>query len=77
MQKPLPDNKQHWQETDVHASGGVPTRNPSKRAAADSRLRPRGHWDRQCQLQYYGYSIPGYGYYDGDSDNISYIFLSY
>ena len=27
-------------------SGGIRTRNPSKRAAADPRLRPRGHWDR-------------------------------
>ena len=25
--------------------GGIRTRNPSKRAAADPRLRPRGHWD--------------------------------
>jgi hypothetical protein len=25
----------------------IRTRNPSKRAAADRRLRPRGHWDRQ------------------------------
>ena len=27
--------------------GGIRTRSPSKRAAADPRLRPRGHWDRQ------------------------------
>jgi len=27
--------------------GGIRTRNPSKLAAADPRLRPRGHWDRQ------------------------------
>ena len=26
--------------------GGIRTHNPSKRAAADLRLRPRGHWDR-------------------------------
>jgi hypothetical protein len=25
--------------------GGIQTRNPSKRAALDPRLRPRGHWD--------------------------------
>jgi hypothetical protein len=37
---------QHSQETDVHASGEIRTRNPSKRLAADPRLRPRGHWDR-------------------------------
>ena len=29
--------------------GGVRTRNPSKRSALDSRLRPRGHWDRFCR----------------------------
>jgi hypothetical protein len=27
-------------------SGGIRTRNPSKRAAAGPCLRPRGHWDR-------------------------------
>jgi hypothetical protein len=32
--------------TNIHASGGIRTRNPSKRAAVDPRLRPRGHWDR-------------------------------
>jgi len=26
--------------------GGIRTHNPSKRAAVDPRLRPRGHWDR-------------------------------
>jgi hypothetical protein len=37
---------QHSQETDIHALGGIRTCNPSKRAAADPRLRPRGHCDR-------------------------------
>jgi hypothetical protein len=37
----------HSQETDIHASSGIRTRNPSKRAAANPRLRLRGHWDRQ------------------------------
>ena len=47
MQKPLPDNTQHSQETDIHIPGGIRTRNPSKRAAAaDTRLKTRGHWDR-------------------------------
>jgi hypothetical protein len=32
--------------TNIHATGGIRTRNPSKRTAADPRLRPRGHWDR-------------------------------
>ena len=38
---------QHSQETDTHAPGGIRTRNPSKQAAADLHLRPRGHWDRR------------------------------
>ena len=47
-QRPLPDNTQHSQQTDMHAPpGGIRTHNPSKRAAADQRLRPRGHWDRR------------------------------
>ena len=41
------DNTQHSQETDIHAPGGIRARNPSKQAAEDPRLRPRGHWDRQ------------------------------
>jgi len=45
-QKPLPDTTQHSQETDIHAPGGIRTRNPSKRVSAEPRLRPRGHWDR-------------------------------
>ena len=40
-----------WQhttlKTNIHAHGGIRTHNYSKRAAADLRLRPRGHWDRQ------------------------------
>jgi hypothetical protein len=39
-----------WQNTtltkDLHAPGGIQTHNPSKRATADPRLKPRGHWDR-------------------------------
>ena len=30
LQRPLPDNTQHSQETDVHDPGGIRTRNPSK-----------------------------------------------
>jgi hypothetical protein len=37
---------QHSQETDIHDLGGIRTRNPSQPAAADPRLRQRGHWDR-------------------------------
>jgi hypothetical protein len=39
-------NTQHSQRTNIHAPGGLRTRNPSKRTAADPRLRPLGHWDR-------------------------------
>jgi len=42
----LPDNTQHSQETDGRDPRGIRTHNPSKRAAADPRLRPHGHWDR-------------------------------
>ena len=39
-----------WQhttlKTNIHASGGIPTRNPNMLAASDLRLSPRGHWDR-------------------------------
>jgi hypothetical protein len=46
-----------WQHTtnttDIHAPCGIRTHNPSKRAAEDPRLRPRGHWDRQ--ISYLGW----------------------
>jgi len=45
-QRPLPDNTQSSQQTDIHASGGIRTRNLSKRSAAVLRLRQRNHWDR-------------------------------
>jgi hypothetical protein len=41
---------------DIYAIGGIRTRNPSKRTAANPRLRQRGQWDRltqkymQCEL---------------------------
>jgi hypothetical protein len=37
----------HSQETNIHAPGRIRTHNPSKRSAADLRLRRRGHWDRR------------------------------
>jgi hypothetical protein len=46
--------------TNIHVPGGIRTHNPSKRAAVDPRLRPRGHWDRQ-QIFYclqYSQSVP-------------------
>jgi len=33
-------------ERDIHAPGGMRTHNLSRRAAADLRLRRRGHWER-------------------------------
>jgi len=47
-QRPLPDNTQHSQQTDIHAAGVIRTHKLSKRSAADPRLRPHGHWDRRC-----------------------------
>jgi hypothetical protein len=37
-QRPLPDNTQHSLETNIHAPGGIGTRNASTRAAADTLL---------------------------------------
>ena len=42
-QRPLPDNATIT--TYIHALGGIRTRSPSKQAAADQRVGPRGHWD--------------------------------
>ena len=36
----------HKTLTNIHAPGGIRTHNLKKRAAADLRLRPRGHWDQ-------------------------------
>jgi hypothetical protein len=33
-------------KTDIPAPGGIRTRDPSKRSAADPRFTPRGHWYR-------------------------------
>jgi hypothetical protein len=50
-QRPLPDNT--TLTTDIHAPGGIRTRNPCKEAAVDPRLRQCGHWDRLA------FSLPG------------------
>jgi hypothetical protein len=34
----------------LNAPAGFEPPNPSKRAAADPRLRPRGHWDRSIMM---------------------------
>ena len=49
-QKRTPVNTQHSQGTDIHSHGGIRTRIPSKRAAEDPRLAPRGHLHRQSVL---------------------------
>ena len=49
-QRPLPDNTQHSQQKNIHAPCGIRTHNLSRRAAADPRLRPRGHWDWQWRI---------------------------
>ena len=54
---PLPDNTQHSQQTNIHAHGGIRTRYLSRRAAADLRLRPLDHWDRQNQVTILFYKI--------------------
>jgi hypothetical protein len=46
-QRPLPDNTQHSQQTDIHAPVGIRAHNLSRRAAEDPRLRLRGQWDWQ------------------------------
>ena len=48
-QRPLPNNTQHSQETNIHPSRGIRNRNPRMRPAADPCLRPRVHWDRQLK----------------------------
>jgi len=45
-QRPVPDNTQHSQQTDIHVTGGIGTHNLSRRAAVDTRHRPSGYWDR-------------------------------
>jgi len=45
-QRPLPDNTQHSQEKDIHASGGIRTHKPRK-PAAEPLLAPNDHWGRQ------------------------------
>jgi hypothetical protein len=55
-QRLIPDNTQHSQQKSMHP-GRIRTRNPSKRAAAHPRLRPRGYWDRQAYYYPIHYAI--------------------
>jgi hypothetical protein len=50
-QRPLPDNTQHSQQTNIHAHGGIRTHNLSRRATADLHFRPCGQWDRQAVIK--------------------------
>jgi hypothetical protein len=43
MQRPVPDNTQ---QTHIHNTGRIRTRNSSKQATANPLLRPHGDWDR-------------------------------
>jgi hypothetical protein len=43
----IPNNTQQTQETDIHASGGIRTRNPSKQAGVGPHLLLRGYRDRR------------------------------
>jgi hypothetical protein len=49
-QRPLPDNTQHSQQTNIHAPGRIRTHDRSRRAAVGLRLRSRGYWDRQLHF---------------------------
>ena len=51
-QRPLPDNTQHSQQTNIHDPGGIRNHEVSKRATADLSLRPRGYWDRRIKGHY-------------------------
>ena len=44
-QRPLPNNTQHLQQTDIYDPGGIRTHNLRRRAAVKLFLKPRGHWD--------------------------------
>ena len=41
-------NWQHSQQTNIHALGGIRTRNLSRRTATDLHLKPRGYWDQHA-----------------------------
>jgi len=55
-----------WQHatltTNFHAPGGIRTHNLSRRAVADLRHRPHGHWERHC-FTLSGLNSSGYFYY--------------
>jgi hypothetical protein len=44
-QRPISDNTQYSQETDIHDPGGIQISNPSKRTAAELHFRSHDHGD--------------------------------
>ena len=62
-QRPLPNNMQQAQQTNIQVPGGIRTHNVSRRSAAELRLRPCGHWNRRGRyliLCGYIYHTTGY-----------------
>jgi hypothetical protein len=47
----------HSQQEKMLAPSGIRTHDPSKRSAADVRLRPRGHWDRDGRTEFNASSL--------------------
>ena len=39
----------------MNALSWIQTRSPCERTVTELRLRPRGHWDRQCNIYMYIY----------------------
>jgi hypothetical protein len=66
-QRPLPDDTQRSQETNIHANGRIRTHNHSKRATANPRGRPRSHWDRLIRLIIPTENFNSYYSYKSDS----------
>lgn len=51
---------QQSQKTNVHASSGIRTRNPSNRLAADPCHRTRSHWERHFLNHSNSYGLPAF-----------------
>ena len=66
-QRPLPDNTQRSQETDIHAPGGIRTHKTS--------LRPRGHWDHSLFRASFSFKISQDGDYWRSKDALTGISL--
>jgi hypothetical protein len=49
------DNTQHSQEPDIHDPGGIRTYNTNKQVAAETLLRPSGHWAQLRGQLYFTY----------------------